>query len=87
MAQSFNTDWGKAAFRHQEAAETLNVGRRRDVAGYLYGLAAECAIKKLMLASGMRPSASRNGDDPFYAHFSRLKTILRDDTMHAGTIT
>lgn len=68
-----------AAYRHQEAAEALNQGRRRDVAGYLYGLAAECAMKALMLNLGMRPAedASRSSD-PFFAHFTRLKTMLRD---------
>ncbi len=50
------------------------------MAGYLYGLAAECGIKELMLKSGMRPvSESLRTDDPFYAHFTRLKTMLRDD--------
>ena len=80
MAEKFNTDMRAAARRHQEAAEKLHEGTRRDVAGYLYGLAAECGIKALMLDLGMRPAANaRSGDDPFYAHFTRLKTMLRDD--------
>jgi hypothetical protein len=50
------------------------------VAGYLYGLAAECAIKALMLDLGMRPAVDgRRSDDPFYAHFRQLKTMLRDN--------
>ena len=80
VAQSFNTNMRAAARRHQEAAETLHEGTRQDAAGYLYGLAAECGIKALMLDLGMRPAAdARRGDDPFYAHFTRLKTMLRDD--------
>ncbi|MDR3737536.1 MAG: hypothetical protein P4L40_00815 [Terracidiphilus sp.] len=68
-----------AAHRHQEAAEMLYEAARQDVAGYLYGLAAECGIKALMIDLGMRPAsdASRS-TDPFYAHFTRLKTMLRD---------
>lgn len=80
MVQSFNINLRAAAHRHQEAAETLHNGKRHDVAGYLYGIAAECGIKALMLALGMKPAAdARRSDDPFYAHFSRLKTMLRDD--------
>ena len=69
-----------AANRHYEAAEDLMKTNRKDVAGYLYGLAAECAIKQAMLTSGMRtlPLAQRK-DDPFYAHFESLKTLLRDN--------
>jgi hypothetical protein len=69
-----------AARRHQEAAETLYGGARHDVAGYLYGLAAECGIKALMSDLGMRPARETlRTSDPFYAHFTRLKTMLRDD--------
>lgn len=52
---------------------------RKDVAGYLYGIAAECAIKEAMLQSGMRVlTTDERQDDPFYAHFESLKTLLRD---------
>lgn len=79
MAGGFDTNMRAAARRHLEAAETLYQGTRRDVAGYLYGLAAECAIKALMLDLGMRPMVeARGNDDPFYAHFRRLTTMLRD---------
>jgi hypothetical protein len=78
MVQSFNTNMRAAAFRHQEAAETLYDGARNDVAGYLYGLAAECGTKALMRTLGLKPGGSRDSD-PFYAHFTSLKTLLRDD--------
>ncbi|MBF0306831.1 MAG: hypothetical protein HQL41_14395, partial [Alphaproteobacteria bacterium] len=45
--------------------------------GYLFGVAAECALKHIMFDSGMRPSGVRR-DDPFFAHFEELKTLLRD---------
>ncbi|MBI1208449.1 MAG: hypothetical protein GC191_14330 [Azospirillum sp.] len=69
-----------AAHRHFEAAEHLfDNTYRRDVAGYLFGIAAECALKQMMLASGMHqmPETERRAD-PFYAHFEELKSLLRD---------
>ena len=68
-----------AARRHLQAAEVLAGGHRRDVAGYLYGLAAECAIKAMMYEAGYRPipNAARK-EDPMFAHFPELRTMLRD---------
>lgn len=77
MAQLYNQDMRAAARRHFEAAETLRHTSRTDVAGYMYGIAAEAAIKSLMLQSGMRPRPNSR-DDPFYVHFEGLKTLLRD---------
>jgi len=75
----YKPDMPAAARRHIEAAEALVDGSRRDVAGYLYGIAAECAIKSMMLDAGMRPlSSDKRRDDPFYAHFPELRTLLRD---------
>jgi hypothetical protein len=52
---------------------------KRDVAGYLYGIAAECALKELMRQAGIRPlPPEHRRDDPFYMHFPELKTALRD---------
>lgn len=49
------------------------------VAGYLYGLAGELALKEIMRNSGMRPQANADRrEDPFYAHFPQLKTMLKD---------
>ena len=77
MAYAINM--AAAARRHLEAANILASGHRRDVAGYLYGIAAECAIKAMMLEAGMRPmSDRRSAGDPFWAHFPELRSILRD---------
>jgi len=47
------------------------------VAGYLYGLAGELAVKQMMIQSGMRPLGSdQRRNDPFYKHFPELKTLL-----------
>ena len=78
---NYNSDMKKAARRNFQAAEELLNTHRKDVAGYLYGLAAECAIKAAMSKSGMRPLApTERRNDPFYAHFETLKTLLRDTT-------
>lgn len=74
----YSQSYLESARRHRDAADTLDsVKDRRDVAGYLYGIAAECALKELMRRSGMRPLAeSERREDPFYAHFPDLKTLL-----------
>jgi hypothetical protein len=80
MGQIYARDMRATAYRHLEAAEHLyNSKVRQDVAGYLFGIAAECALKHIMLESGMRPlAADKRRDDPFFAHFEELKTLLRD---------
>jgi hypothetical protein len=44
-----------------------------EVAGYLFGLAAECAVKAI--ATGI-PSLRQ--DEIFYEHFPKLRALLRD---------
>ena len=79
MGRSFSRDLRAAAHRHLEAGEYLAKTHRKDVAGYLFGIAAECALKNMMIASGMRHlSEADRRDDPFYAHFESLKSMLRD---------
>lgn len=77
----FEPDMPAAAQRHLIAANILNAeGGRPDVAGYLYGIAAECAIKAMMLEANLWPlpdSATRRGS-PYYAHFPELRTMLLD---------
>lgn len=48
------------------------------VAGYLFGLAGELAVKAIMLDSGMRPSDPRQRRDAFFEHFPALKAVLKD---------
>jgi hypothetical protein len=82
MGQNFRQDLRAAAYRHLEAAIHLHGTNRHDVAGYLFGLAAECALKQMMVSSGMRPlPEAERRDDPFFAHFELLKRMLRD-TAH-----
>jgi hypothetical protein len=92
---AYRQDYANSARRHREAADALSERKAcKAVAGYLYGVAAECALKELMRRSGMRPRREESSaelrddkprnkapvakEDPFYLHFPRLKTALRD---------
>lgn len=48
-----NVDFYDAHNRHWDDAETLNNAKRLANADHLFGLAAECGLKRLMLAFGM----------------------------------
>lgn len=82
---AYSQDYQISARRHFKAAEALyalNSGGAQPgakaVAGYLYGLAGELAVKQMMIQSGMRPLESdQRRDDPFYKHFPELKTLLQ----------
>lgn len=79
---AYSPDMPAASRRHCDAADALADGPRFDVAGYLYGISAECAVKAMMLTAGIRPlSADQRRSDPFYAHFPELRTMLKD-TLH-----
>lgn len=79
----YSTDLAKSARRHLATAiyldEEESQGRHGAIAGYLFGIAAECAIKEIMRDSGMRPlPPEQHREDPFYAHLPQLKTMLRN---------
>ena len=84
MAQSYARDLARSARRHLQAAEhLLDETHRKDVAGYLYGIAAECAMKQMMINSGMRELVvERGNEDPFYAHFEELEETLVCDQAY-----
>lgn len=68
-----------SARRHFAAAEELIKTDRSDVAGYLYGIATECAVKAMMLQAGIKPlPAAQKRDDPFFQHYPQLQSALRD---------
>lgn len=75
---TYSTNMPSAARRHLLAADILfHDGKRCDVAGYLYGIAAECAIKAILMEEGYRPIVNSK-DDPLFAHLPQLRTLLRD---------
>ena len=69
-----NADFQDAHFRHWEDAEYLFLAERRANADHLYGVAAECGLKALMLKFGM-PVASQTG-----------KPNNQNDQQHANRI-
>ena len=81
---AYSQDMKNAARRHLRAAQVLHVQAGAGdqpgctaVAGYLFGLAGELAVKELMRNSGMTPlPQEQRRDDPFFAHFPELKTLL-----------
>ena len=83
---AYGQDLTSSARRHLRAAEELylvsSAGGQPGccaVAGYLYGLSGELAVKEIMRDSGMRPKDARERrSDPFFAHFEELKTMLSD---------
>lgn len=80
---SYSLDLVDSAHRHLQAADCLYAAepscRRIDIAGYLYGLAAECALKEMMRrAYSWSKGRDRALDEMFYAHFPALKVLLRD---------
>jgi hypothetical protein len=83
---AYSQNLANSAKRHLRAANelynTASSGAHpqcKAVAGYLYGLAGELALKEIMRASGLRPlELSERRNDPFYAHFPDLKTMLQD---------
>ncbi len=68
------TDFLDAHQRHWDDAERLFNAKRWANADHLYGLTAECGIKRLMLAFGMPFDAGRNAP------------AKREDRAHANAI-
>ncbi|MDL5598903.1 hypothetical protein QS468_39775 [Bacillus subtilis] len=80
---SYDQNPSGSARRHLTAARELHAitdsGKQpgcNAVAGYLFGLAGELAVKAIMLDSGMRPS--RTPGDAFFQHFPAIKAVLKD---------
>ncbi len=79
MGQDYGRDMRASAHRHINAAELLLETHRKDVAGYLLGWAAECALKYMMQKAGIKElPLSQRQSDPYYAHFEGVKTLLDD---------
>lgn len=70
---AYSVDLPAAARRTLDGAEKLLTQQRDDVSAYLFGLAAECAVKELA-----RKLPGGRDDEIFYAHFPELRALLRD---------
>ncbi|WP_146604357.1 hypothetical protein [Rhodoplanes roseus] len=83
---TYRIDFSNSARRHLNAAKTLfettlaaNQVGNKAVAGYLYGISGELAVKEMMRRIGIKPlTKDERRDDPFFAHFPQLKTLIRD---------
>jgi hypothetical protein len=83
---AYGQDLGGSARRHLTAAVCLHsdtkphsVRGNRAVAGYLFGIAGELALKQMMSESGMkRLDEMEKRVDPMFAHFPKLKSFLLD---------
>ncbi len=71
MALSINLV--EAARRARRAAQDLDGRNQHQVAGYLYGLAAECAVKEVA-----RQVPCTRTDEILYAHFPELRNLILD---------
>ena len=86
LTVAYKINLAASARRHLRAAQELyQIGAAgaqpgsKAVAGYLFGLAGELAVKEMMRASGIRPRpATDRQNDPFYAHFPSLKARLKE---------
>jgi len=80
----YGRDLAKSARRHFVAADRLvsdtlpsSTQGNRAVAGYVYGIAGELALKELMRLAGIRELSDRK-QDPFFAHFPHIKTLIKN---------
>lgn len=83
---AYGQDTKNSARRHLKAAQILYKSQCpgaqpgcRAVAGYLFGLAGELAVKHMMRDSGMKVLDPPNRrEDPFYQHFPLLRSVLAE---------
>ena len=78
----FTQDMEAAALRHGDAAQQLDRANARAEAAYLFGLAAECAVKAMMLALHVPVGGTQ--PDPYYAHFPSFKTAVAPHMQRRG---
>jgi hypothetical protein len=75
---AYQIDLSAAAKRHWFDAETLLTSKRAQSAGYHYGYAVECALKSVLYRHNIPRQADRR-NDPYWAHFPELRTLLIRD--------
>lgn len=75
---AYNIDLVASANRHFRDGDTLLSARSAQHAGYHFGFAAECAIKSILFRHHM-PRHDDRRENPFWAHFPELKTLLIRD--------
>lgn len=77
-----NTDFLDAHKRHWEDAELFRANLRIANADHLYGMSAECGLKKLMIAFGMQVDSSGTPTKPDKKHADEI--WIRYETYRSG---
>lgn len=67
---TYNIDLKTASLRHYKDGRKLHDDNRFDNAGYHYGFAAECAVKRCLQSIGVR-----DDDEAIWAHFPTLRNL------------
>jgi hypothetical protein len=83
---AYRRDFAASARRHFRSAlllhKSVEAGAQpgcQAVAGYIFGVVGELALKEIMRPNGLREMpVDRRKDDPFYAHFPSLKSLLAE---------
>jgi|SRR5260370_948533 len=74
----YQINLASSAKRHWHDGQELLNARRAHAAGYHFGFAAECAIKTVLYKYNI-PRGDDRRDDPYWAHFPELRTLLIRD--------
>jgi len=75
---AYNIDLIASAHRHFRDGDTLLKASSAQHAGYHFGFAAECAIKSVLYRHNL-PRRDERREDPYWAHFPELRTLLIRD--------
>jgi hypothetical protein len=82
-----NVDFLGASKRHYQDAELLMTNKRISNAGHLFGFAAECGIKALLVAYGLKTDP-RTGDIKEgrpYRYKTHVNTLINNDQTFEGS--
>jgi hypothetical protein len=85
---TITTNYADAARRHLVDADDLLSRNRQANAGQLYGFAAECGLKALLLACGVPKSADGGIDSGHHlrVHIPKLHSRIDDDIVNGGSL-
>jgi hypothetical protein len=75
---AYKLDLSASALRHWHDGQHLLKAGRVQAAGYHFGFSAECTIKSILYRHGI-PRREDRRDDPYWAHFPDLRTLLIRD--------
>jgi hypothetical protein len=74
----YQINMADSAKRHFTDGDHLLKAKSSQHAGYHFGFAVECAIKLVLFQHNI-PRRSERRNDPFWAHFPELRTLLVRD--------